>query len=64
MDLCATLVVMSDEDTINLPCDGKMAFDNQAEAEANALAVEWQHGGALSVYQCQHCALWHLSSTA
>jgi len=53
---------MSD-DTKILPCDGKMAFDSQAEAEANALAVEWQHGGALKVYRCKHCSLWHLSSS-
>lgn len=46
-----------------LPCQDKMAFDSKGDAEASALAVSWQHGGSLSVYQCQHCQLWHLSSS-
>jgi hypothetical protein len=51
-----------DDDEAVLPCQDKMAFDSQDEAESSALAVDWQHGEKLSVYQCKHCELWHLSS--
>lgn len=47
---------------ITLPCVEKMAFDSKTEAEGAATAAEWQHGGALKVYKCRHCNLWHLAS--
>jgi hypothetical protein len=50
------------EDNEELPCADKMAFDSEQEAEASALAAEWQHGGHLKAYHCRHCGLWHLSS--
>lgn len=45
-----------------LPCADKMSFDTKVEAEAVAVAAEWQHGGALKTYKCRHCHLWHLST--
>lgn len=50
-----------DEDSA-LPCAEKMVFDSKKEAEAVALAADWQHGASLKAYRCRHCNLWHLSS--
>jgi hypothetical protein len=52
---------MEDEEN-KLPCSEKMAFDTKKEAEATALAADWQHGATLKVYECRHCGLWHLAS--
>lgn len=46
-----------------LPCADKMVFDNFDEAEATALAADWQHGASLKPYGCKHCGLWHLASS-
>lgn len=51
-----------DEDS-ELPCSEKMVFDTQKEAEAVALAADWQRGASLKAYYCRHCNLWHLSSS-
>ncbi len=51
------------EEQVPLPCTDKMAFDTQGAAEASALTVSWQHGTTLTAYLCQHCSLWHLSSS-
>lgn len=53
---------MKNTEVNELPCAEKMVFATKQEAEANAIAVEWQHGGRLKVYHCRHCDLWHLSS--
>lgn len=53
---------MTDE-TPSLPCGGKLVFDSKDSAEATALAADWQHGNKLKAYKCQHCGLWHLSSS-
>jgi hypothetical protein len=45
-----------------LPCDEKMVFESFEEAEATALAADWQHGAMLKPYLCKHCHLWHLAS--
>lgn len=45
-----------------LPCADKLTFDTKKEAEATALAADWQHGASLKPYRCRHCNLWHLSS--
>jgi hypothetical protein len=45
-----------------LPCDGKLVFETKKDAEATALAADWQHGTDLKVYKCRHCHLWHLAS--
>ncbi|HTE57773.1 MAG TPA: hypothetical protein VK694_03430 [Verrucomicrobiae bacterium] len=47
----------------SLPCADKLAFDTKEQAEATATVTEWQHGTRVRVYHCQHCSLWHLSST-
>lgn len=52
---------MSDQKD-SLPCQDKMVFDSQAQAEANALAVQWQQGEDMVAYSCQYCRLWHLST--
>jgi hypothetical protein len=39
-----------------------MVFESFEEAEATALAADWQHGAALKPYLCKHCHLWHLAS--
>jgi len=46
-----------------LPCNGKLAFDTQKQAQAAATVAEYQHGTRLKVYICRHCGLWHLSSS-
>jgi len=46
-----------------LPCKDKLVFDTRNEAAASANVVEWQHGAKVKPYQCNHCDLWHLSST-
>ncbi len=53
---------MEQEVTASLPCAEKMVFDTKKDAEATALAADWQHGASLKAYQCRHCGLWHLSS--
>lgn len=53
---------MTDE-TLQLPCEDKLVFNSKDEAEATALAADWQHGNKLKAYQCRHCKLWHLSSS-
>lgn len=50
------------DERIELPCEQKMTFDTQEEAENTALAADWQHGTKLKAYQCRHCGLWHLAS--
>ncbi len=45
-----------------LPCDGKLRFTTQKEAQASATVAEHQHGTKLKVYQCRYCSLWHLAS--
>lgn len=52
---------MDSEDT-TLPCADKMTFNSKKEAEAIALAVDWQRGTPLKAYKCRHCKLWHLTS--
>ena len=45
-----------------LPCADKLAFDTKEQAEATALAADWQHGASLKAYKCKHCQLWHLAT--
>ena len=54
---------MNDDETKELPCIDKLAFDSAKEAEAAALVATVQRGINLSVYKCQYCGLWHLSSS-
>jgi hypothetical protein len=53
---------MTDE-ALPLPCADKLAFDARKQAQAAATVANYQHGVKLKVYHCQHCQLWHLSST-
>ena len=59
-----TLIMMLDmtEDNL-LPCADKMVFNTKKEADATALAADWQHGASLKSYKCRYCQLWHLSSS-
>lgn len=52
---------MSDE-TEQLPCAEKLAFDTRKAAQAAATVAAYQHGTKLKVYVCRHCNLWHLAS--
>lgn len=52
---------MNEEDN-KLPCDEKMVFETQDEAENLAVAVDWQRGTQLRAYRCRYCHLWHLTS--
>lgn len=45
-----------------LPCNEKLKFDTQVEANAAAVVAEHQHGTKLKSYKCTHCDLWHLAS--
>lgn len=45
-----------------LPCSDKLVFNTKKEADAAAVAVDWQRGTKLKSYKCKHCGLWHLSS--
>jgi hypothetical protein len=54
---------MASEMEDNLPCADKLAFETKKDAEATALAADWQHGTILKPYKCKHCGLWHLSSS-
>lgn len=45
-----------------LPCNEKIAFDDQKQAQVAANVADWQHGTKLKPYKCHHCNLWHLSS--
>ncbi len=53
---------MTDDDSLALPCNDKLAFDTREQAEAAATVAAYQHGAALRVYRCRQCGLWHLSS--
>jgi nitrate/TMAO reductase-like tetraheme cytochrome c subunit len=50
------------ENTDELPCAQKLVFDTKKEAEAIALATDWQRGAALKAYKCRYCHLYHLTS--
>ncbi len=54
---------MEDYEEQQLPCSEKLAFDSAKEAEAASLVATMQRGIVLSVYECQFCGLWHLSSS-
>ena len=49
-------------DQDELPCQHKLAFLTQAEAQAAATVDAHRHGTKLKAYRCRHCHLWHLSS--
>ncbi len=51
-----------EEEGKDLPCAGKLAFDNKKAAKASAVVAKFQHGRTFGVYRCQHCGLWHLNS--
>jgi hypothetical protein len=53
---------VNETDEESLPCSDKLAFDTKDQAEAVAIAADWQHGSSLKTYRCSHCKLWHLSS--
>ena len=46
-----------------LPCAGKLVFDSQQTAEAEARVIKWRRGTKLRAYKCRHCDLWHLASS-
>jgi len=50
------------DDTSELPCAPKLAFDTQKQATAAATVAAYQHGAQVRPYQCQYCQLWHLAS--
>jgi hypothetical protein len=52
-----------ENDKNKLPCAEKITYDSKSKAEGAAAAADWQHGASLRPYKCQHCKLWHLSST-
>jgi hypothetical protein len=52
---------MNDDPT--LPCEGKLRFATQKEANAAGVVAEHQHGTKLKVYQCRQCGWWHLASS-
>lgn len=48
-----------------LPCEGKLIFATQKQAEAAAAVnTYWYRGAKLKAYQCRYCGHWHLSSSA
>jgi len=51
------------EESTDLPCADKMAFDTPEQAARTAVVAEHQHGVKLAWYCCQYCDLWHLSSS-
>lgn len=48
---------------ISLPCEGKLRFNTEKEANAASVVAKHQRGSTLTVYDCRHCGWWHLSST-
>ncbi|MBP9738547.1 hypothetical protein KBD20_02575 [Candidatus Saccharibacteria bacterium] len=52
-----------EEVTTELPCVGKLAFENQDAAQGAATYAKYLHGTKLKVYKCKHCSLWHLASS-
>ena len=46
-----------------LPCKDKLAFNTKQEAKTSATVAKYRYGNKLYAYICQHCGLWHLSST-
>lgn len=52
------------EETNTLPCSEKLAFESKQAAEGAAVAITYQRGITLHAYKCQHCGLWHLSSSS
>ncbi|HEX8227051.1 MAG TPA: hypothetical protein VF572_04250 [Candidatus Saccharimonadales bacterium] len=51
-----------EDETAELPCKDKLAFDTQREAASSANVVQYRYGNAMHVYRCRFCQLWHLSS--
>ncbi|MFZ1323769.1 MAG: hypothetical protein WAQ57_01250 [Candidatus Saccharimonadales bacterium] len=50
------------EEEPKLPCDGKLAFDTRAQAQAAATTAAYQRGARVAPYKCTQCSLWHLAS--
>jgi hypothetical protein len=53
---------MKTQDTVELPCKEKLAFDTKKQAAATATVVQYRYGTIVRPYKCRHCDLWHLSS--
>ena len=53
---------MEDDETKPQKCDAKLKFKTKAEAEGAKIYALHQHGVMLTVYFCNDCELWHLSS--
>jgi hypothetical protein len=51
------------QETPALPCEGKLRFATQKEANAAATVARHRYGSKLKVYHCLHCGWWHLSSS-
>ena len=48
-----------------LPCQDKLIFATQKQAEAAAAVNSYRYEGAkLKAYQCRYCGHWHLSSSS
>jgi len=45
------------DDSEQLPCHGKLAFDTRKQGEAAATVALHQHGARLKAYQCRYCGL-------
>lgn len=46
-----------------LPCEGKLRFSTQKEANSAAVVALHQRGTKLKTYKCSYCGWWHLSSS-
>ena len=51
---------MTDED--QLPCEDKLVFETQKDAQATANVSHYRYGGQVRPYRCRHCGYWHLAS--
>jgi len=50
------------DETDQLPCADKLAFDTKKEAQTAALVADFQHGAKVKAYMCRYCSLWHLAT--
>jgi hypothetical protein len=50
------------EESEELPCVEKLAFDSKKQAQTAATVADYQHDTKVAPYMCQYCGLWHLKS--
>lgn len=55
--------VMESDNSAEMSCKDKLAFETKEAASATANVVHYRYGSKVRPYKCRHCGLWHLASS-